>query len=164
MVALDLNLDTVRTGLWCTAALALNQFTIQMGQGGSKFPAGERPPEDSMLSLAKSAKKKSGVEQTMGFKQDTSSPAMQAAREKVERWSRIGDNWLENAPLGLIVAWASMLTASNHAYFPYFFIAFVANRWLHTITYALKLQPWRALAWLGSWVSVIGMLTLGIRA
>ena len=162
-MSLQLDMDTVKTGLWCTAALALNQLYIQMMQGKSKFPAGQRPPEDEMLSMAKAQKKKHGVEQTM----IGSTPKNDKEKEiemNVVRWTRIGDNALQNVPMGLIVAWSSMLTASTNPKFSYFFLTFAISRWLHTITYAMKLQPWRAIAWLGGWVGLIGMATLGLLA
>eukprot|EP01060_Flectonema_neradi_P034172 TRINITY_DN5923_c0_g1_i1.p1 TRINITY_DN5923_c0_g1~~TRINITY_DN5923_c0_g1_i1.p1 ORF type:complete len:180 (+),score=41.49 TRINITY_DN5923_c0_g1_i1:59-541(+) len=159
-MSLDLNRDAVVTGLWCTAALAANIFFIQMGEGKSKFPAGERPPEDEMLSLAKKSKKE-GIRQTFGTADNEKT---KDAKLKVVRWQRVMQNALQNIPLGLAVAWSSMLTASNNSWFPNFFIGFAVCRWAHTITYVMEKQPHRALAWLGGWICLIGMLVLGIKS
>ena len=159
---LNLNRDAVVTGLWCTAALTANLLFIQMGEGKSKFPAGERPPEDEMLSLAKKSKKE-GIRQTFGTEANPSDKILDA-RVNVVRWSRVMQNALQNIPLGLLVAWSSMLTASNRPWFPYFFIGFAIFRWLHTITYVRSMQPHRAISWLGGWICLIGMSVLGITS
>eukprot|EP01059_Diplonema_ambulator_P034720 TRINITY_DN793_c2_g1_i1.p1 TRINITY_DN793_c2_g1~~TRINITY_DN793_c2_g1_i1.p1 ORF type:complete len:161 (+),score=48.52 TRINITY_DN793_c2_g1_i1:101-583(+) len=151
--------DQVLNGLWCTAALAANLFCCQMLQGKARFPAGERPPEDGKLSMAKMTKNR----QTYGMETLDESEANKAAKETAVRMSRVHLNALENVPLGLIVGWATAIASGNSQAQRYFFIAFAVCRWLHTIVYVKQLQPHRALCWLGAWISVIGMLTTAIR-
>ncbi|KAJ9456043.1 hypothetical protein DIPPA_10861 [Diplonema papillatum] len=155
LTPLVLELETVRIGLWCTAALAVNQFYIQAKQGRAKFPAGVRAPEDVSLFTNR-------TKQPQDFGEGPADEKMKKARMLVTRWNKISENSLQNVPFGLLVAWSSMLTASGNPLFKYFFIAFAVSRWAHTLFYAAGSMPGRPIAWISGWMSVIAMLTLGL--
>ena len=74
------------------------------------------------------------------------------------RWQRIVHNDLENVVVGLIMAWASLLSAYNPSVHVWSVVVFTVSRLLHTYFYAYEMQPHRGIAWMGA---VFAMLTLG---
>jgi glutathione S-transferase len=77
-----------------------------MIQGGKKFKAGTRAPEDSSYASDKQAQSFS-----LNKLNDTPQEKITALAEM--RWNRIVMNDLENIPLGLILCWASELSGNQ---------------------------------------------------
>eukprot|EP00996_Jenningsia_fusiforme_P004817 NODE_5686_length_649_cov_23.811667_g5299_i0.p1 GENE.NODE_5686_length_649_cov_23.811667_g5299_i0~~NODE_5686_length_649_cov_23.811667_g5299_i0.p1 ORF type:complete len:157 (+),score=32.40 NODE_5686_length_649_cov_23.811667_g5299_i0:70-540(+) len=135
-----------------TAFTTLKLLGTFMMQGRVRFLAGARPPEDGKL------QPKYGVQSFGAQKGDKVTPE----QETEMRWTRIVSNDLENIPLGLIIMWATMLTAKNSNVQIVLAGLFAISRFLHTISYAKSLQPHRALAWLGGTIAILGMLVNGL--
>eukprot|EP01063_Lacrimia_lanifica_P018125 TRINITY_DN25080_c0_g1_i1.p1 TRINITY_DN25080_c0_g1~~TRINITY_DN25080_c0_g1_i1.p1 ORF type:complete len:170 (+),score=72.20 TRINITY_DN25080_c0_g1_i1:74-583(+) len=154
----ELGLVGVKAGVYCTAALSANLLMLQMAQGGARFKSGERPPEDMKLALNPGGR--NGQKQSFGLEKAGGDDAkVKAKTEAAARATRNHQNALENVPLALIVGWATILaTKGASEWQAIFFILATVSRCLHSIAYARSLQPHRALAWLGAWVGVIGML------
>lgn len=132
-----------------TAIIAAKMLVTAGCQGKSRFAAGERPPEDASLAPKVKVKQSFGLSKE-GVKQEHIDTAA--------RWTRIVQNDLETIPIGLIAAWgfASITSAPNvHGYAC---LIFAGARVLHTVTYALALQPHRALAWFAGWIAVLTMI------
>merc|ERR1711935_223839 len=137
-----------------TSALVFKLFGTIMIQGGKRFPAGTRPPEDGSLSLAK------GKAQSFG----------QADQDKIKphhimadiRWQRIVHNDLENIPVGLAVAWGSLLSPASPTLHAGMVLLFAAARVGHTVSYAYELQPHRAIFWVVAALCMLGMAVNGV--
>lgn len=67
----------------------------------------------------------------------------------VQRCAGIWRNDLENLPLFLALAFAYVLAGAPAATAAWLFGAYVVLRYLHTLAYLFRLQPWRALAFFG---------------
>lgn len=87
---------------------------------------------------------------------------LKKAREVDIRWQRIVGNDVECIPLGLIIAWASLLSPFSAKVHCGLIITFAVSRALHSLTYALELQPHRALCWMVSIFSIIFMAANGV--
>eukprot|EP01104_Vermistella_antarctica_P010425 TRINITY_DN2789_c0_g1_i1.p1 TRINITY_DN2789_c0_g1~~TRINITY_DN2789_c0_g1_i1.p1 ORF type:complete len:166 (-),score=46.19 TRINITY_DN2789_c0_g1_i1:126-602(-) len=133
-----------------TVALVLKFYFVLMKQGGARFKAGSRPPEDMALSLNKTVGK--GKKQQFVPRDDI--PA--GVRDEENRWSRIVMNDLENVPLGLILMWAGHLSDVGKIH-SVLAILFVIGRILHTYAYANAKQPMRAIAWFLAVLSNVAM-------
>ncbi|EQC40352.1 hypothetical protein SDRG_02253 [Saprolegnia diclina VS20] len=117
-------------------------------QGGKRFAAGSRPPEDKILTQFNPTK------QAQTF--DTAA-ATAAAREQDIRWERIVRNDLENIPIGLLVAWGAVQSGGVEAVTTGALGAFTAARVYHTYAYAHGLQPHRGNAWMVGTAAVLVM-------
>eukprot|EP00300_Choanocystis_sp_HF-7_P036700 c52586_g1_i1.p1 GENE.c52586_g1_i1~~c52586_g1_i1.p1 ORF type:complete len:160 (+),score=36.96 c52586_g1_i1:44-481(+) len=137
MVSSDQKL-LLRASLGATICIFAKCFLTANFQGKAKGKAGVRPNEDSKFFGQQDITKQ--------------------ATEEVERWNRIVMNDLENIPMGLIIIWASTLTAENATAHLILCITFCVGRYLHTVSYALGLQPWRSLSYFLGLLSVIAML------
>jgi glutathione S-transferase len=84
----------------------------------------------------------------------------QKAIEADLRWQRIVLNDLENIPLGLLLAWASLLSSFNSQVHNICMIAFTLARIGHTVVYAREAQPHRAICW---FVAVVSAFCLGLN-
>ncbi|KAI9315034.1 hypothetical protein DFJ73DRAFT_804140 [Zopfochytrium polystomum] len=137
------------------AGLALKYFLTLNIQGGKRFPAGTRPPEDKTLSLDKALGR--GAVQSFGL-EPAESKALKAARAEDTRWQRIVNNDVENIPIGLIVSYASLLAPNGSSTVHRIgVVGFFLARTLHTVAYAGSLQPHRAIAWLLGWACVLAL-------
>lgn len=157
-----------------TMLLFLKLFVSLSIQGGKRFKAGTRPPEDAQFGDAVTggvvqgggfsgpASPASAVEDPTSRSSTASEPAEEAGAEEA-RWNRIIANDLENIPIGLVTAWASLLataasqrqacaTAHNVCV-----LAFLVGRVGHTYCYAHKLQPARTYAWTLGLLGVMAM-------
>lgn len=114
-------------------------------QGRKKFSAGTRAPEDEGLMPTY-------PEQSFSFSKETDQN--KSSILDAMRWDRIVMNDLENIPLGLIVAFASLFFGINATLHSLGTFVFSLARVLHTISYAYSLQPHRAICWFLGWVSV----------
>lgn len=131
--------------------LLILKFTVTVFiQGGKRFEGGSRPPEDEKF--------KKSVNQNFGLKKDApTDEKMKQAIETDMRWQRIVLNDLENIPLGLIVAWASVFSPLSEWTHVSLVASFTLARVFHTYAYANGLQPHRALLWTAGILSVLGM-------
>lgn len=128
-------------------------------QGGKRFISGSRPPEDEKF--------RPGTKQTFGLtkKEEELDEKTKRALEMDIRWQRIVLNDLENLPIGLIVAWGSLLSAYSPLTHTVLVILFAIARILHTYSYANMLQPHRALCWAVAVLCYVGLAingTLGV--
>eukprot|EP01098_Paradermamoeba_levis_P008581 TRINITY_DN3555_c0_g1_i3.p1 TRINITY_DN3555_c0_g1~~TRINITY_DN3555_c0_g1_i3.p1 ORF type:complete len:187 (-),score=61.69 TRINITY_DN3555_c0_g1_i3:27-515(-) len=158
MVALNVDPWAHKLTMIATVALFFKFLFTALAQGSKRFNSGTRPPEDNKLSLAK------GKPQHYGL--DNNKDAADARTKKAIitdiRWQRIVLNDLENIPLGLIVAWGALFSASSPFLHGVLVIVFAISRTLHTVSYANELQPHRAIAWAGAVLSVIGLAVNGL--
>ncbi|KAI8820373.1 uncharacterized protein EV422DRAFT_68085 [Fimicolochytrium jonesii] len=141
----------------------LVKFLMTVGiQGGHRFKAGSRPPEDAKLGLASKIGK--GVVQNYGVGEadKNDDPKVKKAKMDSLRWNRIVMNDLENIPFGLIAAWSSLLAPFSAKVHTVLVLGFAAARVFHTIVYAKELQPHRGAAWGAGWVFIFGLAANGL--
>lgn len=81
MVAVDIDINVLKVTMACSVVLYFKFFGTTMIQGGKRFAAGSRPPEDKQLSLSKKFKAK----QTYGMEVTTN---LKHAEADI-RWQRI---------------------------------------------------------------------------
>jgi microsomal prostaglandin-E synthase 1 len=82
----------------------------------------------------------------------------------VARAQRSHLNTLENAVPFFVVGLLYVLTGATRTGATAYFGVFVAARILHSVVYALGLQPWRTIAYLIGILSIVGMAVHVIRA
>ena len=140
----------------CTLFLVFKFCLTILIQGGKRFRSGTRPPEDAKLSLAKGSPQHFGLSKAA----EPSDRAMKAEADDV-RWQRIVLNDLENIPLGLIVAWSSLLSPFSETVHSAAILLFTVGRTLHTYSYARMLQPARAIVWVLAILSTFVMAING---
>ncbi|OQR86661.1 hypothetical protein ACHHYP_10301 [Achlya hypogyna] len=122
-----------------------------MIQGGKRFAAGSRPPEDKIF------RKFNPTKQAQSFGVDKTAVSATALEQDI-RWERIVRNDLENIPMGLLVAWGSVQSGGCDAVTAAAIATFTAARVYHTYAYAQGLQPHRGNAWL------LGVASVGVLA
>ncbi|ORY52885.1 hypothetical protein BCR33DRAFT_711305 [Rhizoclosmatium globosum] len=148
-----------------TLVLLIKFYATLMKQGGARFRAGSRPPEDANAfpDLVKSLKATT-VKQTFGVSAEGAEASEKELKARMAdvRWQRIVSNDLENIPLGLIIAWTSLPTAWSPLLHALLVSLFAAARVGHTIAYAKALQPHRAATWAAGIVSVLGLCLNGV--
>ncbi len=83
-----------------------------------------------------------------------------APDETIERVRRAHQNDLENILPFLAVGFLYAATGPSYTTAWWLFVAFTAGRILHTICYALGLQPWRTLAFEVGNVALLAMIVL----
>jgi uncharacterized MAPEG superfamily protein len=154
------NQEMIKSSIWCTLLLVTKFFMTIMLQGSSRVAAGSRPPEDELIFGTKAGKQ--SLDGSKKFKADDIKGVR--AKKKEMRWLRLVQNDLENIPLGLITAWASVLCIQSSPGSPkenvmhnILFWAFTISRIAHSIVYSFQLQPHRALAWFVGVVATVGM-------
>ncbi|KAJ3066601.1 hypothetical protein HDU98_010112 [Podochytrium sp. JEL0797] len=146
-----------------TFVLLVKFYITIMIQGGARFRGGSRPPEDG-IKLAHLAKQLNagGVTQSFGIAPTTAQPDEKLAKAKLAdiRWQRIVMNDVENIPIGLIVAWTSLVSCWS----PFLHVVLVglytACRVSHTYFYANEMQPYRGHVWV---LSVIVILCVSLN-
>ena len=161
MAAVGLQVDPLafKLTVWITFLLFVKLFFTLSAQGGARFKAGTRPPEDGGLAPA-AGKTQAFVQQVDGEGAD--SAANKAGLEEM-RWTRIVANDLENIPLGLLVAWSSLLASGaadsggGKTAHIVFVIIFLIGRIGHTLMYARGVQPWRTVFWTAATIAVFGL-------
>jgi uncharacterized MAPEG superfamily protein len=82
----------------------------------------------------------------------------------VVRANRSHMNTLENAVPFFVVGWLYVLTGATRTGATTYFATFVAARILHSIAYALGIQPWRSIAFFIGVFAIVGMAVHVIRA
>ncbi|RLO13353.1 hypothetical protein DYB28_007146, partial [Aphanomyces astaci] len=151
-----------------TGVLCLKLYLTLLIQGGKRFAAGTRPPEDQILKSLNPTKqrqafgvfdeaaeaKKSDDKSTSGLREKPSARAVEADI----RWERIVRNDLENIPIGLLTAWAAVNSGGSVAVNAGAIAAFTVFRILHTIAYVKQLQPHRGILWFGGVLSVFTLV------
>ncbi|KAJ3215460.1 hypothetical protein HDU67_000384 [Dinochytrium kinnereticum] len=184
-IQLALDKGALKTTAIATALIIVKLFVTITIQGGKRFAAGSRPPEDTALKLNKKMGK--GREQSFGVDAVNVDDAKAKKAKSVHllddlRWQRIVMNDIENIPMGLVAMYGSLLTpysATTHSILSLAFVAarqanplyltaslfnnfFFAYRYTHTYVYAKGLQPARAIAWMSTWLSVFGFVINGV--
>ncbi|KAF0683275.1 Aste57867_24707 [Aphanomyces stellatus] len=157
-----------------TGILAIKLYMTLMIQGGKRFHAGTRPPEDKMFKGLNPKKqrqtfgvfvegadaKKDDDAASSGDKKDAKAiqekPSARAIQADI-RWERIVRNDLENIPIGLFAAWAAVHSGGSALVNSGAIALFTVARILHTISYAKELQPHRGIFW---GIGVLCVLTL----
>lgn len=132
-----------------SASVLYVKFGVTLAiQGGKTFAAGNRPPEDAQLKLAKNYP---GVKQTYGAvptEAELENKRLVAAREAEYRWKRIVMNDLENIPMALIVFATGVFVNADERVQVGAITAFTLARLAHTYVYAHSMQPHRGIAWM----------------
>ena len=125
-------------------------------QGGMRIKAGSRPPEDGKLF------RKAGEQSFSGLAKFAGKPIndryVKDIKEKEQRWLRIVANDVENLPIGMVLAIFSLWYGFSETLHVVCMISFATCRVLHTMTYALKLQPHRVIMFVGGVTSEFGMV------
>ncbi|GAB5035377.1 membrane associated eicosanoid glutathione metabolism-like domain protein [Nannochloropsis oceanica] len=143
-----------------TLALLVKHIVTVFAQGGARFGAGMRPPEDVCFMPQAGTQSFDGTAKTA--EKGNEDKGLKKAKEIEQRWTRIVANDLENIPLGLIIAWGALqspLSASAHIVLVF---SFAVSRVLHTVTYAMGKQPHRAITFFGGLLSVVGLSINGL--
>lgn len=156
-ISVDSNL--LRHTLLVTFLLILKFMCCLLLQGKARILAGSRPPEDQSLFPKAGAQNFDGVGK---FKDDDVKGRKR--KESESRWLRLIQNDLENLPLGLIVAWSSLLCDPNVTAQMVLLWTFCIGRVAHSYAYANAMQPMRVITWLTGIVGMVGMLTNGLLA
>ncbi|OQR90357.1 hypothetical protein ACHHYP_05607 [Achlya hypogyna] len=148
-----------------TAVLTVKFYISTMIQGGKRFAAGTRPPEDQILTdfNPKNQKQSFGLrdpnakaEEDDAKKPLKLTPSARAIEADL-RWERLVRNDLENIPIGLLAAWAAVNSGGNPLVNSAAIVIFTIGRVAHTFAYANSLQPHRAYAWMAG---VFGIMVL----
>jgi hypothetical protein len=157
-----------------TLALLLKHIVTVFAQGGARFGAGMRPPEDVCFMPAAGAQSFDGT--AKAAEKGNENKGLKKARETEQRWTRIVANDLENIPLvgpppsllpslphqGLIIAWGALQSPLSAPAHVVLVLSFALSRVLHTVTYAMGKQPHRAIAFFGGLLSVVGLSVNGL--
>ncbi|CAK4067025.1 unnamed protein product [Aphanomyces euteiches] len=142
----DLRIATV-----CTLVLYLKMIVALGVQGTVKFKSGARAPEDLAHAQAKSEEPVAA----------TDPEELRKAKEREHRWNRIVGNDMENIPLGIILAWVSIMAGGNTSATSVLFILFTVCRVVHTVAFANGVFLPRTLAWQ---IGVLSTLCLAVTA
>ncbi|OQR94942.1 hypothetical protein ACHHYP_00822 [Achlya hypogyna] len=145
---------TAQVLMICTGILYFKYLATLVVQGGKKFTAGTRAPEDMAAS--------SGIpSQNFGLNQNiVESEAAQLAKAEDIRWQRIIGNDLENLPFGILLAWFSVLAGGNTSVTCVAFIVFTVVRVVHTLAFAFAIFWPRTSAWT---IGILSILTMAIN-
>ena len=135
-----------------TGLIALKFFGCILFQGKARVYAGSRPPEDVALFPKAGAQNFDGQGK---FKDEDEKG--RKLKEAEARWLRLIQNDVENIPLGLVIAWGSLLCNPNSLVQQIGLWTFCVGRLGHSYAYANALQPSRAIFW---FAGVVGMLTM----
>ncbi|KAJ3242133.1 hypothetical protein HDU78_001511 [Chytriomyces hyalinus] len=159
MTFVDLDRTALKATSICTLVLLLKWYASISIQGDTRFKAGSRAPEDAAFGGRMGAE---NVEQTFGLTNAANDASNQAEKMRELRWQRIIMNDLENIPLGLIIAWSSLVTPKSPLVHTVSVVTFAVMRILHTITYARSLQPHRSIVWMLALVATLVMAVNGV--
>jgi uncharacterized MAPEG superfamily protein len=100
------------------------------------------------------------AEDAVTFKGETA----EAEHPAVIRAQRSHLNTLENVVPFFVVGYLYVLTGATRTGATAYFAVFVAARLLHSVVFALGLQPWRTITYLIGILSILGMVVHVIRA
>ena len=150
--------QTIRAAAVATLCLTLKWYLTLMLQGKSRVKAGSRPPEDMALFGARGGKQ--SLDGSQKFAGQENGAKARHCKEAELRWLRIVSNDIENIPIGLLLMWAGTIAAGSPLVHTAAIALFCCSRVAHTIAYALKLQPHRALAWFGG---VVGNVVMAVN-
>ncbi|KAJ3402514.1 hypothetical protein CcCBS67573_g03151 [Chytriomyces confervae] len=159
MTFVDLDRTALKATSICTLVLLLKWYISISIQGDTRFKAGSRAPEDAAFGGRMGAE---NVEQTFGLTSAANDASNQAEKMRELRWQRIIMNDLENIPLGLIIAWSSLVTPKSPLVHTVSVVTFAVMRILHTVTYARSLQPHRSIVWMLALVATLVMAVNGV--
>ncbi|KAJ3232910.1 hypothetical protein HDU81_002597 [Chytriomyces hyalinus] len=127
MTFLDLDPTALKATSISTLVLLLKWYTSIAIQGDTRFKAGSRAPEDAAFGGRSGAE---NVEQTFGLATNASDGGNQAEKMRELRWQRIIMNDLENIPLGLIIAWSSLVTPKSPLVHTVSVVTFAVMQWV----------------------------------
>jgi len=131
--------------------------------GHYRFKTGGRPPED--VKFKKGRHHDFHGTATLQAASPEKQAAIAKAQESLDRHLRILSNDHENVPLGLLMAWASVLTIGDRSWAATFHqvavLAFLVGRVGHAFAYAYAIQPARSWCW---FLGVVSGLALGVNA
>ncbi|KAI8800863.1 hypothetical protein BJ742DRAFT_779923 [Cladochytrium replicatum] len=145
-----------------TALIFVKFFLVTMVQGGKRFRAGTRPPEDAVFKgLAGKTQQTFGVPVTVSGSEQDKLEKIEKARLEEIRWTRLVQNDLENAYPGLIIGAISIICNGNETVNVVALAVFTAARLFHTYAYASALQPHRAIAY---GVGIVGIIVMAGNA
>jgi uncharacterized MAPEG superfamily protein len=99
-------------------------------------------------------------EDAVTFKGETA----KAEHANVLRAQRSHLNTLENVVPFFVVGYLYVLTGATRTGSTAYFAVFVAARLLHSVVFALGLQPWRTITYLIGILSILGMVVHVVRA
>ncbi|OQR89693.1 hypothetical protein ACHHYP_06116 [Achlya hypogyna] len=139
---LDGNKSHVEVVAICTVLLYIKYLITTLVGASKKFASGNRAPEDSPA-----------TKQDFGLHAEDADVGMAALADA--RWQRIVANDLENIPLGLLLAWAAVITGGDSKRTTVATLVFTAARFLHTAAYILALSKPRSFFYLIGVVSVL---------
>ncbi|OQS07651.1 hypothetical protein THRCLA_00352 [Thraustotheca clavata] len=146
---LDGNTSHVQVVAICTVLLYIKYAITTLVGGMKKFASGNRPPEDGNSA-------QDGPKQDFGLHLD--GDEVDKAKLEDLRWQRIVANDLENIPIGLIMAWAAVVTGGDSKRTTIAIIIFTTARFLHTLAYALAYSKARTAMYM---IGLICILILG---
>ncbi|KAI8829192.1 hypothetical protein BJ741DRAFT_623743 [Chytriomyces cf. hyalinus JEL632] len=160
MTFVDLDPTALKATSICTLVLLLKWYASISIQGDTRFKAGSRAPEDAAFGGRMGAE---NVDQTFGLTSAASTDVSNQSEKMRElRWQRIIMNDLENIPLGLIIAWSSLVTPKSPLVHTVSVVTFAVMRIFHTITYARSLQPHRTIVWMLALVATLVLAVNGV--
>jgi glutathione S-transferase len=154
MALINIEWLAFQSTLLITFILFIKFFLTACIQSSKRTAAGTRPPEDF--------KHKKDPGANFSYNTHPVTDATLAAYEADARWRRIVANDLENLPYGMIIATLAMLSASSGIAHVVLYALFGFFRVLHTIAYALALQPVRSIAYVMAVLCVLGIAINGI--
>ncbi|OQS06161.1 hypothetical protein THRCLA_01782 [Thraustotheca clavata] len=147
---------TTQVLMICTAVLYFKYLAVLVVQGGKKFNAGTRAPEDMAASSAI-------PQQSFGLAPaNADSEEYKKAKAEEIRWQRIVGNDMENLPFGVLLAWFSVLAGGNTSVTSAAYIIFTVVRVIHTLSFAYGIFWPRTTAWSIGILAVITMTINGI--
>ncbi|KAI8800864.1 hypothetical protein BJ742DRAFT_839737 [Cladochytrium replicatum] len=145
-----------------TALIFAKFFLVTMVQGGKRFRAGARPPEDAVFKrLAGKTKQTFGVPVAVSEDEKEKLAKVEKARLEEIRWTRLVQNDLENAYPGLIIGAVSIICNGSEKVNVAALAVFTVGRLFHTYAYASGLQPHRFIGYI---TGVLGMAVMAGNA
>ncbi|KAG9398225.1 hypothetical protein AC1031_014828 [Aphanomyces cochlioides] len=87
----------------------------------------------------------------------TTPEELEAAKENEMRWTHIVGNDMENIPLGIILAWVSIVAGGNSTATSVLFLLFTVCLLVHTVAFVHGVFLPRTLAWQVGALSTLGL-------
>ncbi|KAI8851780.1 hypothetical protein BC829DRAFT_487842 [Chytridium lagenaria] len=160
-LTIALDHEAFKATMIATAILVLKFIITVSIQGSTRFGAGSRPPEDDVFDMFTEEWSK-GAKQSFGVMTGKTEDKIRKEKLIEIRWSRIVMNDVENIPIGLIVAWATLLSPASAYLQSMIVYLFAISRVCHTIVYAGGMQPHRSITYIAGWVAITAMMANGI--
>eukprot|EP00301_Raphidiophrys_heterophryoidea_P022506 c6640_g1_i1.p1 GENE.c6640_g1_i1~~c6640_g1_i1.p1 ORF type:complete len:177 (+),score=45.99 c6640_g1_i1:53-532(+) len=146
-----ISIPALKATAFATVSLFWTHHVCLRLQAKARGRVGARAPEDEMLS-----------KRPQNFVGTESGAKNKDAVANFERLNSIVKNNLENIPIGLIVAWTSLLTAYSPRAQIVLVSVFAVSRIAFAVAYAKGLQPHRSLVYMLGFGSVLGLMANGL--